>query len=120
MFHRFLLQNLGRHPHSLRSLLVVGPSLVISCTTKTMEYVKPPSTTHWAGYTNTDNLGSNSNSSLGSRDVDPRRTTSNTTSSNKTSPMLEHFLKEGAKEGHFTGLGKGMVTDEKSLGKKKL
>jgi hypothetical protein len=34
--------------------------------------------------------------------------------------MLEHFLKEGAKEGHFTGLGKGRVTDEKLLDKSKL
>jgi hypothetical protein len=34
--------------------------------------------------------------------------------------MLEHFLKESAKEGHFTGLGKGRVADEKFLGKKKL
>jgi hypothetical protein len=85
-----------------------------------MEYAKPHSTTHWAGYTNTDSLGSNSNSSLGSRDVDPRHATSNTAFSNTISPMLEHFLKEGVKEGYFTGLGKGRVTDEKSLGKKKL
>jgi hypothetical protein len=34
--------------------------------------------------------------------------------------MLEHFLKESAKEGHFTGLGKGRSTDGKFLGKKKL
>jgi hypothetical protein len=34
--------------------------------------------------------------------------------------MLEHFLEEGAEEGHFTGLRKGRVTDEKFLGKKKL
>jgi hypothetical protein len=82
-----------------------------------MEYAKPHST---AEYINTDSLGSNSNSSLGSRDVDPQRATSNTTSSNKTPPMLEHFLKESAKEGYFAGLGKSWVTDEKFLGKKKL
>jgi hypothetical protein len=34
--------------------------------------------------------------------------------------MLEHFLKESAKEGHLTGLGKDRGTDEKFLGKKKL
>jgi hypothetical protein len=33
--------------------------------------------------------------------------------------MLEHFLKESVKEGHFTGLGKGRGTDEKFLSKKK-
>jgi hypothetical protein len=119
-FIGFPCKSLGRHTHSLRSLLVVGPSLVISCTTETMKYAKPHSATHLAGYTNTDSLGSNSNSSPGSRDVDPRHTTSNTASSNKISPMLDHFLKESAKEGHFTGLGKSRVTDEKFLDKKKL
>lgn len=119
-FIGFSCKSFGRHTHSLRSLLVVGPSLVISCTTETMKYAKPHSATHLAGYTNTDSLGSNSNSSPGSRDVDPRRTTSNTASPNKISPMLDHFLKESAKEGHFTGLGKGRVTDEKFLDKKKL
>ena len=78
------------------------------------------STTYKAGYTNTNSLGSNSNSSPHPRDVDPQSTISNTASSNKTSPMLEHFLKESAREGHFTGLGKGRGTDEKFLGKKKL
>lgn len=55
-FIGFSCKSLGRHTHSLRSPFVVRPSLVISCTTETMEYAKPYPTTHWAKYTNTDSL----------------------------------------------------------------